>query len=76
MPGGTFTNSSGVSSANGAYFTQPTNIGSMTRIVAPINVLLTPAVGAAARKASPGEQILDLQFEIQTYVAKGGVRGQ
>jgi type IV pilus assembly protein PilO len=52
-----------------------TNIGSMTRIVAPINVTLTPA-GAGVRKAGNGEQSLDLQFEIQTYVAKGGVRGQ
>jgi len=53
-----------------------TNVGSMTRIVAPLNVVLTPASGAAARKGTAGEQILDLQFEIQTYVAKGGVRGQ
>jgi len=51
-----------------------TNIGSMTRIVAPINVALSPP--AANKKLSnPNEQLLDLQFEIQTYVAKAGVRG-
>jgi type IV pilus assembly protein PilO len=52
-----------------------TNVGSMTRIVAPINVSLV-AAGTNARKSSAGEQMLDLQFEIQTYVAKGGLRGQ
>ena len=54
-----------------------TNVGSMTRIVAPLNVTLTPTAGPGARKSGAGEQTLDLQFEIQTYVAKGGVvRGQ
>ncbi|HEX7937953.1 MAG TPA: type 4a pilus biogenesis protein PilO [Gemmatimonadaceae bacterium] len=52
-----------------------TNIASMTRIVAPINVTLVGAA-ANARKSTAGEQMLDVQFEIQTYVAKGGVRGQ
>lgn len=48
-----------------------TNIGSMTRIVAPMNVALTPA--RDPRNVLPGEQLLDAQFEIQTYVAKAGV---
>lgn len=52
-----------------------TNIGSQARIVAPINVALV-ASGPTAKKSGVGEQSLDLQFEIQTYVAKGGVRVQ
>ena len=48
-----------------------TNIGSQTRIVAPMNLSL----GSSTRKAkgnTPTELMLDAQFEIQTYVAKGG----
>jgi type IV pilus assembly protein PilO len=48
-----------------------TNIGSMTRIVAPMNVSLSPA--RDPQNPRPGEQMLDAQFEIQTYVAKAGV---
>ncbi|MEK7401983.1 MAG: type 4a pilus biogenesis protein PilO [Gemmatimonadota bacterium] len=53
-----------------------TNIGSMARIVAPINVALVASGPNAKKSGGAGEQSLDLQFEIQTYVAKGGVRVQ
>ena len=49
-----------------------TNVGNLTRIVAPMNVTLTPTTRQAV-KARPGEQLLDANFEIQTYVAKVGV---
>lgn len=46
-----------------------TNVGNLTRIVAPMNVTLAPtARTTVARRA--GEQLLDANFEIQTYVAK------
>lgn len=45
------------------------NVGSMTRIVAPMNVSMGPTARTTVR-ARPGEQNLDLSFEIQTYVAK------
>ena len=45
------------------------NVGSLTRIIAPMNVALTPSSRGTAR-ARPGEQWLDAAFEIQTYVAK------
>jgi Tfp pilus assembly protein PilO len=48
-----------------------TNIGSLQRIVAPINVSLAPPQGSK-KSAVPGEQLLDVAFEIQTYVAKAG----
>jgi len=54
-----------------------TNIGTMTRIVAPINVALSPPAAAGRKLGDPNEQVLDVQFEVQTYVAKAGagVRG-
>lgn len=45
------------------------NVGSMTRIVAPMNVSMGPTARTTVR-SRPGEQNLDLSFEIQTYVAK------
>lgn len=45
------------------------NVGSMTRIVAPMNVSMAPSTRNDGR-ARAGEQALDLQFEIQTYVAR------
>jgi type IV pilus assembly protein PilO len=45
------------------------NVGSMTRIVAPMNVSMGPTSRTTVR-ARPGEQNLDLSFEIQTYVAR------
>lgn len=52
-----------------------TNVGSLTRIVAPVNLQLAPA---QQNGASPGmstlsrnKSMLSSKFEIQTYVAKG-----
>lgn len=49
------------------------NIGSMTRIVAPMNLALSPS--AKPQKVGPGVQLLDASFEIQTYVAKTAAPG-
>lgn len=46
-----------------------TNVGNLTRIVAPMNVTLAPTTRQTV-KGRPGEQLLDANFEIQTYVAK------
>jgi type IV pilus assembly protein PilO len=46
-----------------------TNVGNLTRIVAPMNVQLTPTTRQAVQRR-PGEQNLDAAFEIQTYVAR------
>lgn len=49
------------------------NVGSLTRIVAPINLKLAPSGGGRGRgKAAPSSAKLDAEFEIQTYVAKAG----
>lgn len=50
-----------------------TNVGSLTRIIAPVNVALTPAtssVGSNGRARHAGASALDTKFEIQTYVAR------
>lgn len=50
-----------------------TNVGSLTRIIAPVNVALTPAtssVGSNGRARPAGASALDTKFEIQTYVAR------
>jgi type IV pilus assembly protein PilO len=53
-----------------------TNVGSLTRIVAPVNVALTPkananaAAAAAQTRPSASGPAIDSKFEIQTYVAK------
>lgn len=51
-----------------------TNVGSLTRIVAPVNmslaVTLDPAATKTRRRADMA--VLDTDFEIQTYVAKSG----
>jgi type IV pilus assembly protein PilO len=50
------------------------NVGSLTRIVAPMNVQLKPQVappaapGTAPRRGT--RQLLDSEFQIQTYVAR------
>lgn len=46
------------------------NIGSLTRIVAPMNLALNPG---GAGKPRPNEQQLTATFEIQTYVAKSAM---
>ena len=52
-----------------------TNIGSMSRIVAPINVTLTPSSRTTTElKPKKNEQFLDAKFGIQTYVAHTSVK--
>jgi type IV pilus assembly protein PilO len=46
------------------------NVGSMTRIVAPMNIAMAPSTRPGGGPARVGEQKLDLQFEIQTFVAR------
>ena len=52
-----------------------TNVGSLTRIVAPVNLKLAPVqqgqAGPGMRMPSRNKAILSTKFEIQTYVAKG-----
>lgn len=49
-----------------------TNVGSLTRIIAPANLQLTPAPASAATgHRAAAEALLKATFEIQTYVAKG-----
>lgn len=45
------------------------NVGSLSRIVAPINVTLAPANHVSERRMKKNEQLLDAHFQIQTYVA-------
>ena len=45
------------------------NIGSLTRIVAPMNLALNPGATSGPRVRA-NEQLLNATFEIQTYVAK------
>ena len=51
-----------------------TNVGSLTRIVAPVNLKLTPSTNAEAirTKTRGGQSVLQSDFEMQTYVAKAG----
>ncbi len=46
-----------------------TNVGSLQRIVAPINVGLAPTTRITERKPKKNEQFLDAKLGIQTYVA-------
>jgi len=46
------------------------NVGSLQRIVAPINLSLTSAVNDPRARKAPRMQPLDARFEIQTYVAR------
>jgi type IV pilus assembly protein PilO len=48
-----------------------TNIASLDRIVAPMNLSLLVTNGRGEKKAKAGESLLDAHFEIQTYVAHG-----
>jgi type IV pilus assembly protein PilO len=45
------------------------NVGSLPRIVSPINVTLVPSARSGELKPKKGEQLLDVKFGIQTYVA-------
>ena len=48
------------------------NVGSLTRIVAPLNLRLTPPSNAKAAeaKAKPGVAPIEARFQIETYVAR------
>jgi type IV pilus assembly protein PilO len=46
-----------------------TNVGTLQRIVAPINVILNPT-SMQVRNRAPRTQVVDARFEIQTYVAR------
>lgn len=49
------------------------NVGSLTRIIAPVNLKLGPSTqDQRGRKARVGDAFLTCDFEIQTYVAKAG----
>src|SRR5258705_4175685 len=45
------------------------NVGSLSRIVAPMNLQLLPSARAGQQRPGPGESRLDATFEIPTYVA-------
>jgi type IV pilus assembly protein PilO len=47
-----------------------TNVGTLQRIVAPINVTLNPSPIDPRKVKAPRQQALDARFEIQTYVAR------
>jgi type IV pilus assembly protein PilO len=49
-----------------------TNVGSLTRIVAPINLQLTPSSKALSRILPKDHRLLDARLQIQTYVAGAG----
>jgi type IV pilus assembly protein PilO len=52
-----------------------TNVGSLPRIIAPVNVKLSPSTNAAAvakARKQTGQALITSDFEIQTYVAKAG----
>jgi type IV pilus assembly protein PilO len=49
------------------------NVGSLTRIIAPVNLKLAPSTtDQRGRKLKAGDAFLTCDFEIQTYVAKAG----
>lgn len=49
-----------------------TNVGSLTRIVAPINLQLTPTPKNLPRILPKEHRLLEARFQIQTYVARTG----
>lgn len=46
------------------------NVGSLTRIVTPMNLSLAPTQARTSRRPREGQQFLEAKFQIQTYVAK------
>jgi type IV pilus assembly protein PilO len=50
------------------------NIATLGRIVAPINLSLTPSSRVGELKPKKGEQMLDAKFQIQTYVTHASVK--
>ena len=53
-----------------------TNVGSLTRIVAPINLQLTPSSKALPRVLPREHRLLEARLQIQTYVARSGGAAQ
>lgn len=51
-----------------------TNVGSLTRIVAPVNVSVSPLANPSPERKSQPKMTLDTRFEIQTYVARTAPR--
>jgi len=49
-----------------------TNVGSLTRIVAPINLQLAPSSKVLPRVLPKEHRLLEARLQIQTYVARGG----
>jgi type IV pilus assembly protein PilO len=50
------------------------NVGSLPRIVAPINLALVPTTRTGEHKPKKDEQFLDARFQIQTYVAHASIK--
>ncbi|MFL5613472.1 MAG: type 4a pilus biogenesis protein PilO [Gemmatimonadaceae bacterium] len=50
-----------------------TNIATLDRIVAPMNVALMVVGGKGEKRPRFGESLLDARFDIQTYVSHGGL---
>jgi len=50
------------------------NVGSLPRIIAPINLTLGPTARVGERKPRPGEQFLEARMQIQTYVAHASAK--
>jgi type IV pilus assembly protein PilO len=46
------------------------NVGSLTRIVTPMNLTMSPMTTRTSRRQREGQQFLEARFQIQTYVAK------
>lgn len=69
-------------SVNGGYHAVAeflTNVGSLTRIIAPVNLALAPAANvplSAERMRTAGASALHTSFEIQTYVARTAMPAQ
>ena len=50
------------------------NIASLRRIVAPINLTLSPTGRVGELRPKKGEQMLDAKFQIQTYVTHASAK--
>jgi type IV pilus assembly protein PilO len=52
------------------------NVGSLSRIVAPINLSVSPTTRTGEIKPKKLEQFLDARFQVQTYVAHASVKAE